>query len=133
MKIRYEYATGEITEIEIDEVLGAEIAAIELTEARRERAETRRHTSYDSLLALGAQISDGSDLQTDYNRLEDRRRLLGALSSLEPQQRSLIDRLFVHGERITDIARDEGVSKSAICRRLDKIFARLRKKLSEGG
>ena len=133
MKIRYEFVTGEVAEIEIDEALGTEIATIEQAETRRERAETRRHTSYDYLLALGAQISDGADLQADHDRAEDTRRLLAALHSLEPRQRDLINRLFVHGERLTDIARQEGVTKAAICGRLDKALARLKKKLSEGG
>lgn len=133
MKIRYEYATGEVVEIEVDEALGAEVAAIEQAETRRERAETRRHTSYDYLLALGAQISDGSDLQADYDAREKRRALRDALAVLEPHQRELLKRLFVDGERLKDIAARDGIAPSSAWGRFHRIFARLKKILSEGG
>jgi len=133
MKIRYEFVTGEVAEIEIDDALGAEVAAIERTEARRDHTETRRHTSYDYLLALGAQISDGSDLQADFEAREEVRALRKALAALEPQQRELIKRMFIDGERLKDIAERDGIALSSAWGRFNRIYERLKKNLSEGG
>lgn len=54
MKIRYEFANGEISEVEVSEELGRTLAEMTHRAALRDRAETRRHVSLDKLLSLGA-------------------------------------------------------------------------------
>mgnify|MGYP001003132451 FL=1 len=59
--------------------------------------------------------------------------LPGAIAQLQPQQRDLLRRIYKKGEKLADVAREEGISKAAVTRRLQKIYAILQKKLSQGG
>ncbi len=46
MNVRYEFLTGEVSEIEVDDALGQTIVEIEHAEKLSNRRETRRHESY---------------------------------------------------------------------------------------
>ena len=130
MKIRYEFATGEVSEVEVSEELGRAIADMTHRAALRDRAETRRHVSLDHLLALGAQISDEHPSTEELTeRALDIAALLRAMEYLEPQQRELIEKVYHDGQTFASIARAEGVGESAIRRRVARIHARLKKYL----
>lgn len=128
MKIRYEFATGEVSEVEVSEELGRAIADLTHRAALRDRAETRRHVSLDHLLALGAQISGGQASTEELaERALDIAALLCAMETLQPQQRALIQKIYRDGLTITAVAQQEGVGESAIRDRLSRIYARLKK------
>ena len=61
MKIEYEFVNGEINEVEVDAALGAQILETEHKMELRDRAETRRHDSYDALRRKGVQFADMSE------------------------------------------------------------------------
>ena len=128
MKIRYEFATGEISEVEVSEELGRAIADMTHKAALRDRAETRRHVSLDRLLTLGAQISDGQ-LSTEElaEQALDIAALLRAMEYLKPQQRALVEKIYRDRQTFASIARAEGVSESAIRDRLTRIHAKLKR------
>ena len=65
--------------------------------------------------------------------MQELRALRDALAALEPHQRELLKRLFVDGERLKDIAARDGMAPSSAWGRFHRIFARLKKNLSEGG
>jgi hypothetical protein len=50
MKIKYRFVTGEVSEIEVSEELGIELAAMAHIQANRKRAETRRHQSLEAVI-----------------------------------------------------------------------------------
>ena len=128
MKIRYEFATGEVSEIEVSEELGRAIAEMTHQAALRDRAETRRHVSLDRLLALGAQISaDDTSTEMLAEQALDRAALLRAMETLEPQQKALLKMVYFSGRSIASIAQDEGVLPATVSHRLERIFARLNK------
>lgn len=128
MKIRYEFATGEVSEIEVSEELGCAIEGMTHKAALRDRAETRRHVSLDKLLALGAQIGDGqANTEELAEQALERAALLRAMDTLEPQQRELIHRVYCDGCSCASIAREEHVSEYAVRDRIYRIHKVLRK------
>lgn len=133
MKIRYEFATGEVSEIEVSEELGRAIEEMTHKAALRDRAETRRHTSLDKLLSLGAQIGDEQASTEELaERALDQAALSRAMDMLGPQQRCLIQRVYFDGCAIASIALEEGVWPNAIQSRLRRAETKLRKFI-EGG
>ena len=113
MKIRYEFANGEISEVEVSEELGRTLAEMTHRAALRDRAETRRHVSLDKLISLGAQIGDGNpSVEELTEQALDLAALRRAVDQLEPQQQALVQKVFYENRSIASIAREEGVKKA---------------------
>ena len=128
MKIRYEFATGEVSEIEVSEELGRAIEEITHQAALRDRAETRRHVSLDKLLALGAQISGDEDsVETLAEQALDRAALLRAMETLEPQQRELLRLVYFEGYTCAAIAQHNGTNPRTVRERLYRIQEKIKK------
>ena len=130
MKIRYEFANGEISEVEVSEELGRTLADMAHRAALRDRAETRRHVSLDKLLSLGAQLGDGRpSVEELTEQALDIAALRRAVDQLEPQQQVLLRMVYEEGRTYASIAAAEQVDESAIRRRMARIHARLKKSL----
>jgi len=130
MKIRYEFANGEISEVEVSEELGRTLAEMTHRAALRDRAETRRHVSLDKLLSLGAQIGDdNASVEELTEQALDMAALRWAVDQLEPQQRELLRMVYEEGRTYVSIASDEQVDESAVRHRMARIHARLKKSL----
>ena len=116
MKITYEFVTGEISEVEVDERLGGMLLDLDRQQYNNDQKETRRHVSLD-----------GMDTEREAERREDIARLFSAMEILSPAQRELVEKVYFEERKITDIAREEGVTEAAIRNRLKKIYFRLKK------
>lgn len=128
MKIRYEFANGEISEVEVSEELGRTLAEMTHRAALRDRAETRRHVSLDKLFSLGAQIGDGNpSVEELTERALDIAALRRAVDQLEPQQRELLRMVYEEGRSCASIARDEGVNPRTVRERLYRAQEKLKK------
>ena len=128
MKIRYEFANGEISEVEVSEELGRTLAEMTHRAALRDRAETRRHVSLDKLLSLGAQIGDGNpSVEELTEQALDLAALRRAVDQLEPQQQALVQKVFYENRSIASIAREEGVNPATVSHRLERIYRKLNK------
>ena len=127
MKIRYEFVTGEFSEIEVDESLGELLVDFDRQEYNNDHKETRRHVSLDGMEYEGELFSSVADTADEVERREELARLMRAMEALSPTQRELVLKVYFEKVRITDIARAEGVTEAAIRNRLKKIYARLRK------
>lgn len=96
-----------------------------------ERRETRRHQSLERSMASGFDIIDEStDIEEETLRKIDAEKLRQALQMLEPQQKWLLEQIFVKGKSKVEIARELGVWKTAISNRLQKIYRRIKKFLN---
>ena len=128
MKIRYEFANGEISEVEVSEELGRTLAEMTHRAALRDRAETRRHVSLDKLLSLGAQIGDGNpSVEELTEQALDMAALRRAMDQLEPQQKELLRMVYEEGRTCASIARDEGVNPRTVRERLYRAQEKLKK------
>ena len=128
MKIKYEFATNDVSEVEVNDELGKEIIEIERAEYNNNRRETRRHNSYnddndkmETLMDTKVNIVRDVEMKICIEDLEK------AIKMLQEQQQELINKLFFQEQSMAEIAREEGVSSKAIQDRISKIKNRLRK------
>lgn len=127
MKITYEFVTGEVSEVEVDEHLGGMLLDLDRQQYNNDQKETRRHVSLDGMHYEGELFASAEDTEGEAERREDMARLFSAMEVLSPSQRELVEKVYFEERKITDIAREEGVSEAAIRNRLKKIYSRLKK------
>ena len=132
MKIKYEFA-NEAVEIEVEEKWATIILDLDREEYTGNHRETRRHCSLDALNLDDALLPSDVDVFEAVADTEGKRNLYQAINKLSPQQRKLIWRIYFQGEHPADIARELGVSKTAIHNRLQRIFCQLQKNLPDRG
>ncbi|MEN6634324.1 MAG: sigma-70 family RNA polymerase sigma factor [Clostridiaceae bacterium] len=128
VKITYRFADGHAEELEVDQEVADTLKELDRQEYNITRKETRRHTSLSAVEYEDERFAarNADVLEKILYRI-DAEALRHALAMLTPVQQDLVRRVFFLGERATDIAKTEEVTKQAIQRRLNKIYARLRK------
>ena len=127
MNYTYKFADGSSTEIEISEILMAEINELEREEYNNNQRETRRHVSLEAFNLDDGLFASNLDIEAELERKEQITRLYTVFQSLSPTQRTLVKRVYFQQEKLTDIANKDGVSKTAITNRLKKIHLRIEK------
>lgn len=129
MEIKYEFVTGEVLEIEVEDALGEVLLEFDRQEKNNERKETRRHMSLDGMDFEGEWFVSSEDTEGEVLYREDMGRLTQALKMLSPEQRELVLKVYFKGMRIVDIAREEGVGESAVRDRIRRIHKKMKKYL----
>lgn len=127
MRIEYEFVTGEVSEIEVEDSIGEVLLDFDRQEKNNDRRETRRHMSLDGMDFEGEWFVSAEDTEGDVLYRDDMGRLAGALGALSPEQRRLVLKVYFKGMRVADIAREEGVGESAIRDRIRRIHKKMKK------
>lgn len=127
MKISYEFVTGEISEVEVDDALGEMLLDFDRQQYNNDHKETRRHVSLDGMGYEGELFASADDTEGAAERREDMARLFSAMKALSPAQRELVEKVYFEGRSCASIAAEEGVDKSAISHRLKRIHKKLKK------
>lgn len=127
MKIRYEFVNGEVSEIEVDEGLGELLVDFDRQQYNNDHRETRRHVSLDGMDYEGELFTSAEDTEGELLRREDTARLMEAMEALSPSQRELVLKVYFNGRSLVSIAAEEGVDKSSISHRLERIYKKLKK------
>ena len=130
MKITYEFVTGEISEVEVDESLGGMLLDLDRQQYNNDQKETRRHVSLDGMDYEGELFVSAEDTEGEAERREDMARLYSAMEALSPSQRELVKKIYFEERKITDIAREEGVSKQSVHERVQRAIKKLEKNLN---
>lgn len=130
MKITYEFVTGEVSEVEVDERLGGMLLDLDRLQYNNDQKETRRHVSLDGMDYEGELFVSAEDTEREAVRREDMARLYSAMEILSPAQRELVEKAYFEGWKITDIAREEGVSKQSVHERVQRALKKLEKNLN---
>ena len=130
MKISYEFVTGEISEVEVDESLGGMLLDLDRQQYNNDQKETRRHVSLDGMDYEGELFASVEDTEEEAERREDMARLYSAMEALSPSQRELVKKVYFEERKITDIAREEGVSKQSVHERVQRALKKLEKNLN---
>lgn len=130
MEIKYEFVTGEVLEIEVEDAMGEVLLEFDRKEKNNDRRETRRHMSLDGMDFEGDTFRAEADTLREAMGRVDTERLMEALDMLSATQKGLLLKVYFKGMRIADIARAEGVSEAAVRNRLQKIYRKLKKILS---
>ena len=127
MKITYEFVTGEISEVEVDERLGGMLLDLDRQQENNDKKETRRHFSLDGMDYEGEIFASAEDTEREAVRREDMARLYSAMEALSPSQRELVEKVYFEERKITDIAREEGVTKQSVHERVERALKKLKK------
>lgn len=129
MRYTYRFANGEMTEIEVTENEAFMLTEMDRLEYNNDHKETRRHVHFDPALE-----DSGDWLATEDATLEaiteddtDEIRLRRYMETLLPEQRALIDKVYLHGRSYAEIAHEEGVDRSAVRKRMERILGKLKK------
>lgn len=130
MKITYEFVTGEISEVEVDESLGGMLLDLDRQQYNNDQKETRRHVSLDGMDYEGELFASAEDTEGEAERREDMARLYSAMEILSPSQRELVKKVYFEECTFASIAREEGVGESAIRDRMKRIHKKLEKNLN---
>ena len=126
MKITYEFVTGEVSEVEVDERLGGMLLDLDRQQENNDQKETRRHVSLDGMDYEGELFASAEDTERAVEHREDMARLYSAMEALSPSQRELVEKVYFEERKITDIAREEGVSHVAVRDRLERIYKKIK-------
>ena len=127
MKYEYIGATGH-AEIEVDKHFHDILTALDREEYNSDRKHSRRNPvslerpEYEWL-------SDGVDFLGDLIRAESYARLNAAILQLTLGQQKLVREIFFENIPPSQIARRDGIGKSAISHRLNRIYKQLKKLL----
>ena len=126
MKITYEFVTGEVSGVEVDERLGGMLLDLDRQQENNDQKETRRHFSLDGMGYEGELFASAEDTERAVEHREDMARLYSAMEALSPSQRELVKKVYFEERKITDIAREEGVSHVAVHDRLERIYKKIK-------
>ena len=126
MKIKYTFANGDVSEVEVSEDVGSIIVDSRRKEDNLDRKERYHCYSYDAIDYEGEEYADPDTPDSLLERDELSKRVQSAMSHLsEIQVRRLT--LFAEEHSIREIARVEGVDHKAVAKSIEsakKVFAK---------
>ena len=130
--IKYVFADGTTSEIEVtDEVYALHLQLLQ-EENRNPWREPRRHISLYYLLENGVDFTDNAaDPLAAVEMRDNEERIHNAINQLSDKQRKLLRAVFVEGMTLTDIAKEKGVSQPAITQQLATVIKKLKKLLQK--
>ena len=126
MKIKYTFANGDVSEVEVSDEVGTVIVDSRRKEENLDRKERYHCYSYDAIDYEGEEYADPDTPDSLLERDELSSRVQSAMSHLtDIQVRRLT--LFAEGLSIREIARKEGVDHKAVAKSIEsakKVFAK---------
>ncbi len=129
--IKYKFTDGTTNEVEVTEELYKIHLELLQQEKRNHWKETRRHTSLYYFTDMGIDFEDKrSESPLDlYIRKENIASIRKAILQLPAKRRELIHKAYFEEKTFRAIAREKGLSKSAISQQMKTIYKHLRKHL----
>lgn len=129
--IKYKFADGTTNEVEVTEDIYLIHLELLQQEKRNHWRETRRHTSLYYFTDMGIDFEDKhTESPLDlYIRKENIASIRKAILQLPDKRRELIRKAYFEEMTFRAIAKEKGLSKSAISQRMKTIYKHLRKHL----
>ena len=126
--IKYVFADGTTSEIEVGEEIYALHLQLLQEEKRNHWRETRRHISLYYLMENGVDFTDtAADSFAAVELRENEERIHNAIKHLSDKQQKLLRAVFVESKTITQAVEELGLNKSSISRQLQTIYKKLKK------
>nr|WP_296476422.1 hypothetical protein [uncultured Acetatifactor sp.] len=113
VKIKYEFADGTVSEVEVEESIGEVIIEDRRLEDNLSRKERYHCYSLDAAQFEGAEYASEETPETKMEREMDTERISQALDGLSEVQRRRI-LMLAEGKSVNEIARKEGVHHSVV-------------------
>lgn len=133
MKIHYEFVTGEKLEFEVDDSIGDIVIEMEVSQSKKNRAETRRHSSLECLQEQQPWrnpkqfVDEKVDIEQFIIDLDERERLHQAIRKLEYRDSRIVSLYYFENRTMEEIGREMGISAMAVSKRLKKIPDKIKK------
>ena len=123
----YKFADGTKSAVEVEDELYDLLIEMDKEEKYGNRRETRRHVSLETLTEMNVEPSYTDEYNFDeiFGGMENEQ-LQEAISELLPTQQSLLNRLFVEKQTVSEIAASDGVAVCSISNRLARIYKKLK-------
>lgn len=132
MKISYKFTTGEVTEVEVSDEIGAVIVESRRKAENLARKERYHCYSYDAIEYEGNEYADRNTPETVYDAKILEKQLSEGLALLtETQKRRLLQ--FANGLSYREIARLEKTTHSKISKSVEQARKKLKRFLGQGG
>lgn len=132
MKIKYEFADGTVSEVEVEDSIGAVIIEDRRLEDNLSRKERYHCYSLDAVQFEGVEYSDRETPESILVSDEYRGELQELIESLTDVQKERVRRL-ADGLSINEIARREGVAPNAVMKSVKGVREKLKKFFESGG
>ena len=128
MKIKYVFANGEVSQIEVNEEMGELLLDFDRLEYNNNQKENRRHTSLDNGFddAEWLAVTD-ADIEAIFADESNEKRLHKAILKLKPKQQELIIAIFFKHIKQEDYARQMGITQQAVSSQLNTVMKKLKK------
>lgn len=127
MIIKYKFATGEETEVEVSEEIGTVILESRRAEhAGNERERYHRAFSIDAMLYEGKDLASGTTPESRLIAKENARERKAAIKQLTPVQRRRFEK-FESGMSIAEIARTENAAFNSVKESIESAQKKLKK------
>lgn len=137
MKIVYKFVKGQAIEIEVDDNIGNVVVELRCREYNNNRKEARKRNllTRDNETGKTVQIDDcivdkRVNVEAEVLSRIENRNLRNAIKRLSPRQRELLHKVYYQNIKLTDLAKEYGISYQALQNRLKKIYNQLKKFLN---
>ncbi len=124
MIIRYIFANGDISEIEVEGEVAELMDTLRKEEQANEKYEQRHTCSLEAAVYEGMDFADKETTASILKRKKQSDILEEALSTLTPIQRKRFE-LFADGKTTREIAKIEGVCQTMICKSIKQSQVKL--------
>ena len=122
MKVKYEFLTGEVVEVEVDDSVGEMIVELDRVEYNNDHKETRRHCTLSVKGDDGHWLVDNENNPDNFvpEQEESGCRFKHAMDSLTESQRDALISICYEGMSITDYAISRGIDRTTASRNLSR-------------
>lgn len=125
--INYKFVDGTTKTIEVEDSFYEYYEKLETETKKIDRKETRRHISMNVFDEKGIEFEDKSfDIENYLINEETKNLVLQAIKNLNTKQQNLICDVFYKDKTLSEIAKEKGVSKSAITQQMQVILKKLK-------
>ena len=118
MKIKYMFANGDVSEVEVSEEVGTVIVDSRRKEENQARKERYHCYSYDAIEYEGEEFADPDTPESLLERDELSKRVQSAMTHLTETQARRI-KLLAEGHSMREIARMEGVDHKVVAESIE--------------
>lgn len=126
-EINFKFNDGTKSTVNVDDEFYSEYEKLEAESKRIERKETRRHISMNVFEEQGIEFEDeNSSIDLKLVDKETKDIVQNAIKQLTPRQQELVYQVFYLNKSLSEIAKEKGISKSAITQQMQVIYKHLK-------
>lgn len=129
-QIIYTFSDGTKSTVEVNDEFYQNYEQLDKQENLNERRETRRHISLNALNEQGIDF-EGTEINPEELTIEKdiKMQIKETIKQLSATQQELVISVYFQNKTLAEIAREKGISKSAVTQQMQVILKHLKKNL----